>query len=85
LGVPLNYAEAYKWFMLAAKSRNAVSAVNSVNERALESLAQIMTTNQLRDGQTRVSEWITHRNSLNITAQTAEPSERDSYVTAAEP
>jgi len=48
LGVPLNYAEAYKWFTLAANGRTS-------SRRALEALTQIMTKAQLRDGQAQGS------------------------------
>jgi len=75
----LNYAEAYKWFTLAANSGMAAS------RRALEALTQIMTTTQLSDGHTRVSDWVSHHNNLKLAAQKAEARKLDSYETAAQP
>jgi TPR repeat protein len=78
-GVPLNYAEAYKWFTLAANSERAAS------RRALKALTQIMTTTQSRDGQARISEWMSRHNNLELAAQKPEAKELDSFATAAQP
>jgi len=79
LGVPLNYAEAYKWFTLAAK--------NGYNHgrRALEALKQIMTKAQVRDGQERVADWVSHHPNSTLAAQKAETKELDSYAAVAQP
>jgi TPR repeat protein len=79
LGVPLNYAEAYKWFTLAANSDLAAS------RRALKELTQIMTTTQLRDGQAKVSDWVSRHNNLELAAQKADAKELGSLATAAAP
>jgi hypothetical protein len=44
-----------------------------------------MTTTQLRDGQARVSDWVSHHNNLELAAQKAEAKELDSFATAAQP
>ena len=75
----MNYAEAYKWFTLAANSERAAS------RRALKALTQIMTTTQSRDGQARISEWMSRHNNLELAAQKPEAKELDSFATAAQP
>ena len=67
------------WFTLAAKSGNADSKL------ALESLTQIMTESQLRDAQARVSDWVSHHNSVELLAHGAEVKKLDSYATAGQP
>ena len=61
----MNYAEAYKWFTLAPNSDLA-------GRRALKELTQIMTTTQLRDGQAKVSDWVSRHNNLELAAQKAD-------------
>jgi localization factor PodJL len=78
LGVPLNYGEAYKWFSLAAQAGNAES------NRALKDLAQIMTKNQFRDGETMVSEWVSHHAKPIMAAQKSE-AELHGNVSAVQP
>ena len=75
LGVPLNYAEAYKWFTLAANGWTS-------SRRALEALTQIMTKAQLRDGQAKVSDWLSHHGNLEFTGENTEAMELDSYAAA---
>jgi len=70
-GVLLNYSEAYKWFTLAANNGSPSSG------RALRALMQIMTKPQVRDGQARVSNWVSHHNSLELAAQKSEAKELD--------
>ncbi len=75
LGVPLNYAEAYKWFTLAANGRVS-------SRRALEALTQIMTKAQVRDGQAKVSDWLSHHGNLEFRRENTEAMEPDSYAAA---
>ena len=79
LGVPLNYGEAYKWFSLAAQGRNGEST------RALKDLTQIMTKAQFRDGESRVSEWVSHHTNPTLAAQKPEAEQLHSYVSAIQP
>ena len=75
LGVPLSYPEAYKWFTLAANGR-------ATSRRALQALTQIMTKAQLRDGQARVSDWLSHHGNLELAGENAEATQLDSYAAA---
>ena len=79
LGVPLDYAEAYKWFMLAAKEGEAES------KRVLKELTQIMTKTQLRDGQSRVSDWISQNSNPTLAGQKADAEELNTDVSARVP
>jgi len=79
LGVPLDYGEAYKWFTLSAQAGLAQS------KSAIKTLTQIMTTAQLRNGQSRVSDWVSRNNSSTLASQTAETQELDTYVSARQP
>jgi TPR repeat protein len=78
LGVPLDYAEAYKWFMLAAKGE-------ADSKRVLKELTQIMTKTQLRDGQSRVSDWISHNSNSTLAGQKADAEELNSDISARVP
>jgi len=44
-----------------------------------------MTTTQLREGQARASDWVSHHNNLELAAQKVEAKELDSFATAAQP
>ena len=79
LGVPLDYAEAYKWFMLAAKEGEAES------KRVLKELTQIMTKTQLRDGQSRVSDWTSQNSNATLAGQKADAKELNSDISARVP
>jgi hypothetical protein len=70
----LNYGEAYKWFTLAGQGGLTES------KRALKELSQIITKTQLRDGQARVSDWVSHHNDPALSAQKAEAGVLNSYV-----
>jgi hypothetical protein len=78
-GVPLSYAEAYKWLTLAAKNGHTKST------RALGALKQIMTKTQVRDGEARVSDWVSRHPNFTLAAPKAETRELDSYATATQP
>jgi TPR repeat protein len=47
----LDYAEAYKWYLLAAAQGNSPA------KRALNALATIMTPKQLGESESRVADW----------------------------
>jgi TPR repeat protein len=78
VGVPLNYAEAYKWFTLAAN-------YDDTDKAALAALTQIMTTNQLRDGQARVADWLSHRNNPQLAIEGTEAGQLDIYANTTPP
>jgi hypothetical protein len=78
VGVPLNYAEAYKWFTLAANC-------GDTGKTALAALTQIMTTTQLRDGQARVADWLSHRNNPQLAVQETEGGQPDTYANTIPP
>jgi TPR repeat protein len=78
VGVPLNYPEAYKWFTLAAH-------YGHTSKPALAALTQIMTTSQMRDGQARVAEWLSHRNNPQLAIQETEAGQLDTYANTMRP
>jgi TPR repeat protein len=80
----LNYAEGYKWLTLAVKNGHIESA------HALEALKQVMTKTQVRDGQAKLSDWVSHHPHLTLTATKAdatkaEKREMNGFATAAHP
>jgi hypothetical protein len=51
-GVVLDYAEAYKWYQLAAAQGHQRA------RRAMKALAQVMTPRQLQESQARISSFL---------------------------
>jgi hypothetical protein len=52
---------------------------------ALKALAQIVTMRQLRDGQSKTSDWLFRHNNVELAVQKTDAAEVDSYATGAEP
>jgi hypothetical protein len=65
--------------MLAAKEGEADS------KRVLNELTQIMTKTQLRDGQSRVSDWISQNSNTTLAGQKADAEELNSDIGARVP
>jgi hypothetical protein len=64
-GVPQDYAEAYKWFILEC-SYSSMPTLPSPGKTALDSLKTKMSPQQIADGMSRSYEWLQAKtNNLN--------------------
>ena len=65
--------------------QNGAAENSACSRSALKALAQIVTMRQLRDGQSKTSDWLFRPNNVELAVQKTDAAEVDSYATGAEP